>query len=58
MITYLTSGAISNTTPFLTTAGVNSKFSAALISSLQIFTGVMSSKEKYGRWNTFEESLS
>ena len=35
-----------NTKPFLTTAGVNSKFSAALTSSPQIFTDVISLKEK------------
>ena len=35
-----------NTKPFLTTAEVNSKFSAALTSSLQIFTDVISLKEK------------
>ena len=46
VITFLTSGAISNSRPFLTTAGVNSKFSAALTSSLQICTDVIFSKEK------------
>ena len=35
-----------NRKPFLATAGVNSKFSAALISSLQIFTDFISLKEK------------
>ena len=35
-----------NTKPFLTTAGVNSKFSAALTLSPQIFIGVISLKEK------------
>ena len=35
-----------NTKPFLATAGVTSKFSAALTSSLQIFTDVISLKEK------------
>ena len=40
------SGATSNSRPFLTTAGVNSKFSAALTSSLQIFTDVIFLKEK------------
>ena len=35
-----------NTKPFLATARVNSKFSAALTSSLQIFTDVISLKEK------------
>ena len=35
-----------NTKPFLATAGVNSKFSAALTSSLQIFTDHISLKEK------------
>ena len=35
-----------NTKPFLATAGVNSKFSAAFTSSLQIFTDVISLKEK------------
>ena len=44
-----------NMKPFLATAGVNSKSSAPLISYLQIFTDVMSLKEK--RWNASEESL-
>ena len=35
-----------NTKPFLATAGVNSKISAALTSSLQIFTDLISLKEK------------
>ena len=35
-----------NRKPFLATAGVNSKFSAALISSLQISTDFISLKEK------------
>ena len=35
-----------NTKPFLATAGVNSKFSVAFTSSLQIFTDVISLKEK------------
>ena len=35
-----------NTKPFSATAWVNSKFSAALTSSLQIFTDVISLKEK------------
>ena len=35
-----------NTKPFLATVGVNSKFSAALTSSLQIFTDHISLKEK------------
>ena len=48
MIMYLTSGAISKheAATFLATAGVNSKFSAALTLSLQIFTDLISLKEK------------
>ena len=48
MIMYLTSGAISKheAVTFLATAGVNSKFSAALTLSLQIFTDLISLKEK------------
>ena len=35
-----------NTKPFLVTAGANGKFSAASTSSLQIFTDLISLKEK------------
>ena len=35
-----------NTKPFMATAGVNSKFSAAFTSSLQIFSDLISLKEK------------
>ena len=46
VIEYLTSLQFQNTKPFLTTAWVNNKFSAALNSSLQIFTDLISWKEK------------
>ena len=46
VIEYLTSVQFQNTKPFLTTAWVNNKFSAALNSSLQIFTDLISWNEK------------